>query len=282
MGTLDGKTILVTGANAGIGRESALEFARRGAHVVLLCRSVEKGEAALNAVRQVGRGDLVQCDLASLKSVDQAAKEVLDRFDRLDVLLNNAGLFVAKCEHSVDGFELTFATNHLGPFLLTSRLLDRLKATKGARIINVSSEAHRTAIPNLDDVRGTDGYNAMVAYGNSKLFNICHANALARRLKDDDVTANSLHPGVVKSNFGGEKGWMSAFYKVAAPFIKNSEDGAATSIFLATSPSVAGVTGKFFANCKPRQPRKRARDEAFQEQLWTLSESLIEESLGGR
>lgn len=279
MGTLDGKTMIVTGANAGIGKEAARALAARGAHVVMVCRNPDKGKAALDDIQQVGEASLVLCDLSSMKSVEDAAEEILQTYDRIDVLLNNAGLILPSREESVDGYELTFATNHLGPFHLTRRLLDRLRADGGGRIVNVSSDAHRAAIPDLDDLQSEKRYVSMVVYGNSKLYNIWMTHALDRRLKDAPVTVNALHPGVVKSSFGDESKLMSAFYKVATPFIKNAKEGAATSIFLAASDAVANVSGKYFANEKERSPRALAHDKEKEEALWSKSEALVDAAL---
>lgn len=279
MGSLDGKTIVVTGANAGIGKEAALELARRGAHIVMVCRNPDKGKAALEEVQDVGDASLVLCDLSSLKSVDAAADEILETVSRIDVLLNNAGLILPSREESVDGYELTFATNHLGPFHLTRRLLDRIKEGDGGRIVNVSSDAHRAAIPDLDDLQSEKRYVSMVVYGNSKLYNIWMTHALDRRLQDAPVTVNALHPGVVKSSFGDESKLMSAFYKVATPFIKNAKEGAATSIYLAASDAVANVSGKYFANEKERKPRALAHDKEKEEALWSKSEAMVDATL---
>ncbi len=279
MRALDGKTVIVTGANAGIGKEAALALAERGAHVVMVCRNPQKGEAALNEVRAKGSAELVLCDLSKLQSVEAAATELLDKCDRVDVLLNNAGLILPQREVSADGYELTFATNHLGPFHLTQRLIEKLKENGGGRIVNVSSDAHRAAIPDLNDLQSTKRYVSMVAYGNSKLFNIWMTHALHRRYAKAGVTANALHPGVVKSNFGDESKMMSAFYKIATPFIKNSKEGAATSIFLSASPAVDGVSGRYFANQKERRPRALAKNEEKEEELWEKSEALVAAAL---
>ena len=242
---MNGKTVLVTGANQGIGKASAIALARLGARVILLARNAEKGKAALAEVQAASPNrdaDLVVADLSSQMDIRRAAAEVRSRTSRLDVLLNNAGLYVPERHETPDGFEETFGVNHLGPFLLTHELLDLLKSSAPARIVTVSSEAHRGASMAWDDLQyATHRYRGFKVYGQSKLANILFTYELARRLEGTGVTANTLHPGVIASGFGQTyPGALSFMVKIARPFLLTSEEGARTSVHLASSPEVLG------------------------------------------
>lgn len=278
---MEGKTVLVTGANQGIGKATAIALAHQGAQVVILSRNPEKGRAALADVQAASRSgvkaELLVADLASLSDMRRAAAEFRARHKRLDVLVNNAGLFVPERHVTVDGIEETFAVNHLAPFLLTNELLDLLKASGPARIVNVSSEAHRHASMHWADLQfATHRYKGFRAYGQSKLANILFTYELARRLEGTGVTANALHPGVVASGFGQTyPGAMSFLVKVAKPFLLTNEQGARTSIHLASSPEVEGVTGKYFAKCRPVRSNAVSYDEASQKKLWSLSVEML-------
>ncbi|RSK46081.1 SDR family oxidoreductase [Hymenobacter perfusus] len=275
---------LVTGATSGIGEVTARELVQQGYHVVLLARNATKAARTrqqLQKLAQPGtRVDVLLCDLSDLSQVRRAAEEFNQRYARLDVLVNNAGLvFGAERETSVNGHEMTLATNHLGPFLLTSLLLEKLRQSSAARIINVASMAHKFAKPDLADLNATRSYSPMRAYANSKLFNILFTQELARQLRQrsiSNITTNSLHPGVVASNFGSNSTWFTrAFYKAAAPFMTTSEDGAQTSIYLATSPEVADISGGYFAKKKPEPVKSEFNTEANVQQLWQQSEQLV-------
>lgn len=283
MGTMDGKVVLVTGSNSGIGKVTATALAKMGATVLMGVRNREKGEAARRDVQaQSGSSkvELVLGDVSSLASVRAMAADVLQRTQRLDVLVNNAGLILGDRRVSVDGYELTFATNHLGPFLLTTLLLDRLKATGNARVVNVSSMAHMRAFRGMrfDDLQAERGYSSMETYGRSKLANILFTRELAKRLAGSGVTTNSLHPGLVATKFAGEgdaPGLFGWFYE-AMPFIMlTPERGATASIHLASSPNVADVSGKFFVGRKPAWCAPWARNDAAAARLWEVSEQLI-------
>ena len=275
---MQGKTVLITGANQGIGKASALELARRGAKVVLVSRNEAKGKAALEEVRAAAKGEaplLLVADLASLADVRRLAADFRKQHDKLDVLLNNAGLIVPTRQTTADGFEETFAVNHLAPFVLTGELVDLLKKTPGSRIVNVSSEAHRRGTIYWDDIELREGYGSFKAYSQSKLANVLFTYELSRRLVGTGVTANCLHPGVVGSGFGQTyKGAFSILVRLGKPFLLSNEAGARTSIYLASSPDVAGVTGKYFDKCKPSRSNAVSYDEASWARLWEVSEAM--------
>jgi NAD(P)-dependent dehydrogenase (short-subunit alcohol dehydrogenase family) len=277
------EVVVITGGNAGIGKEAAAGLAQAGATVVITSRDRERGETArAEIVERAGKDvDVMNLDLASFASVRRFAGDFLDRYDRLDVLLNNAGLILSHRSETEDGFETTFGVNHLGHFLLTSLLVERLKANdRGARVINVSSVAHKGARDGLDfdDLQSTKGYAAMPVYSRSKLANIYFTRELARRLDGDGVTVNALHPGFVRSEFarGGDTG---AFYSIgvrlASPFAISPKRGARTSIYLAASPEVDGVTGEYFYKCRPAAISTAARDDDAARRLWDVSEELV-------
>jgi NAD(P)-dependent dehydrogenase (short-subunit alcohol dehydrogenase family) len=277
---MQGKIVLVTGANQGIGKATAIGLARQGARVVLVSRNADKGRAALADVRAAsatGDAQLIVADLSSQADVRRAAAELRTHHARLDVLVNNAGVFVPARHETVDGLEETFAVNHLAPFLLTTELLDLLKASAPSRIVTVSSEVHSGAKMAWDDLQfATQRYGGMKAYGQSKLANVLFTYELARRLEGSGVTANALHPGVIASGFGQTyPGAMSFFVKVARPFLLTAEEGAKTSIYLASSPAVEGVTGQYLSKCKPVKSNAVSYDEASQRKLWALSLELV-------
>jgi NAD(P)-dependent dehydrogenase (short-subunit alcohol dehydrogenase family) len=277
---MQGKTVVVTGATQGIGYEAARAIARLGARVILTARDRARGERAASTISAESGAtvELVLCDFASLASIRAAAAEVRERASALHVLLNNAGALYLERRESVDGLELTFATNHLGYFLFTRLLEELLVRSAPARIVNVASAAHRVARrgPSFDDLERRRGYSGFRVYGETKLMNILFTRELARRLAGTGVTANSLHPGVIASGFGtnnrGVLGWLmrhATRYVFSTP-----EEGAATSVFLCTSPEVEGVTGKYFARCREVRPRPQAEDDEAARRLWELSERL--------
>ncbi len=273
---MQGKTVLITGANQGIGKASAVALGKLGARLVIVCRNRQKGRAAVTEIQQSGASDveLIVGDMSSQADIRRVADEFKARSDRLDVLLNNAGVLVTTKRTTVDGIEETFAINHLGYFLLTHLLLDTLKASAPSRIVSVSSEAHRRVPMRWDDLefKKTE-YSSFAAYGQSKLANILFTRELARRLEGTQVTANCLHPGVVATGFGStDGGVMSVVMKVASPFLITPEKGARTSIFLASSPDVQGVSGKYFDKCKEKQPSPEALAAGAPERLWAISE----------
>src|ERR1700734_1969916 len=280
---MQGKTVVVTGGNSGIGFETAAALASMGARVVVTARNADKGRAAVAAITQrlprEGRVQLVGFDLADLASVRQGAAEILDQAPRIDVLVNNAGLVLTERAETVDGYEATFAINHLGPFLLTNLLLQRMVASQPSRVVNVASTAHNAArkgIP-FDDLQSTARYRGMRVYGQSKLANILFTLELARRYEGRGLTANSLHPGTVRTGYGGDgdaRGLLGFGIKIASPFFLSAAKGARTSIYLASSPEVEGVSGGYFVKCKPRQPRRWAQDPEAARRPWQGSEDV--------
>jgi NAD(P)-dependent dehydrogenase (short-subunit alcohol dehydrogenase family) len=284
---MQGKTVVVTGGNSGIGFETAAALAEMGARVVVTARNADKGRAAVgriteraDAAGKEGGAQLVVFDLAELASVRRGAGEILEQAPRIDVLVNNAGIVLSERTETVDGLESTLAINHLGPFLLTNLLADRIGASPPARIVNVSSSAHaaaRKGIP-FDDLQSERRYRTMRVYGQSKLANILFTLELARRLQGTGVTANSLHPGTVRTGYGADgdtTGYLAFGLKISRPFFLSPAQGARTSIYLASSPEVEGVSGEYFVKCKPRQPKRWARDPEAAEQLWQVSEELV-------
>lgn len=279
-----GKVFLITGGNTGIGKATAVALARTGATVVFTSRSREKGERALADIRRESGNTAVACmhlDLASLASIREFAGEFLATYPRLDVLVLNAGLMVGDRTETADGFETTFGVNHLGHFALTGLLLARLKQSAPARIVVVSSDAHRSARGGLDfnDLHARAGYNAWVAYGRSKLANLLFTLELAERLRGSGVTVNALHPGVVATEFGAAEdagrliGLLIRAFRWA---MVTADKGARTSVYLATSPEVEGVSGLFYSRCKPKRPRRAALNCEMARRLWQVSEELTD------
>lgn len=277
---LDGKVCLITGATGGIGQETAKALARLGATLVLSGRDKARTEATVAAVRDAApqaRVETLLADLSSLSSVRSLAEGFRERHPRLDILVNNAGLIIDRRQVTVDGYEATFATNHLSHFLLTHLLRDLLVASGPARIINVSSEGHRFARSDfLDDPQTAHRrYDGIRVYGNAKLSNILFSKGLTKRLAGTQVTANALHPGAVRTGFGhNSQGFFRHLMKLGAPFMISPEKGARTSVYLAASAEVAGVSGEYFIKCRKAKPSSAARDEALAERLWQVSEQL--------
>ncbi|HEY5244321.1 MAG TPA: SDR family oxidoreductase [Acidimicrobiales bacterium] len=280
---MTGKTVVITGGSSGIGLETAVALAGAGADTIITARDRGRGEAALADVRRRSgndRVDLVVFDLGRLASVREGAAAILDRGPRLDVLVNNAGLVLTDRQETVDGYEATFAINHLGPFLLTELLRDRLEASAPARVVTVASTAHQAARHGLDfdDLQSTNHYRALPVYGASKLANILFTTELARRLDGTGVTANCLHPGTVATGYGRDgdtRGFLAFGVKVIKPFVLSPERGAVTSVYLASSPAVADVTGRYFVKCRAREPSAAARDADAARRLWEVSETLV-------
>jgi NAD(P)-dependent dehydrogenase (short-subunit alcohol dehydrogenase family) len=282
-GAMDGKTVVITGGNAGIGKETAVGLAERGAKVVITSRDEGRGAAALDAIRTRSGSDTVEVmelDLADTASIRAFAAAVLERLPRIDVLVNNAGLVVGRRQETKDGFELTFGVNHLGHFLLTELLLDRLKQSAPSRIVVVSSHAHKQARKGLDfdDLLAQKRYRSFSVYGKTKLANILFTRELARRLEGTGVTVNALHPGFVASRFGrdGDIGWMGNLgMPLVRPFAISPQQGARTSIHLASAPELDGISGEYFYKCALSTPSAAARDDAAASRLWQASEQLL-------
>lgn len=276
---MQGKTVVITGATSGIGEGTALALATQGADLAITCRSPERGEATKRRIEaSVGREcvQLFDCDFERLEDVRGAAIRIRETLPKIDVLLNNAGITMLRREETQDGFEKTFAVNHLAPFLLTKELLPKVLETPGARIVNVSSEAHRFAQFDLDDLQSEKKYSSMRVYGGSKLANIFFTNELARRLEGQDIKTWSLHPGAVATRLGANNGGIAKFLlPVLALFFKTPEQGAATSIRLASDPTLDAPNGTYFADEKPKQTSERARGQEEAEALWEASEELV-------
>jgi retinol dehydrogenase-12 len=277
--SLRGKLCLVTGANSGIGKATALGLARLGATVVLACRNSERGSAAKRDIVEESASrdvSLAVVDLANLDSVRSFANDFRHKFSRLDVLVNNAGIYSSKRVVTVDGFESTFQVNYLGHFLLTNLLLGLLKARAPSRIVNVSSEAHRTGHINFDDLQGQRRYRGWTAYAESKLANILFTHELALRLEGTGVTVNSIHPGTVRTNFARSNGGIIGLgVKLFAPFMLSSEEGAKTVVWLASAPHLQQVTGKYFANQSERFSSRESYDTEVAKRLWEVSGELV-------
>jgi retinol dehydrogenase 12 len=273
--SMHGKTVLVTGASSGIGLWTARGLAAKGAKVVLLCRDGQRGEAARETIRAAVPGadtELLLADLYTMAEVRRAAAEYKQRFTRLDVLVNNAGLIHGKRELTADGFERTFALNHLAPFLLTHELQDLLIKSAPSRVVTVASMAHKFGRLELDNLQSEKSFAEFKSYGTSKLCNILFSNQLARKLAGTGVTSNALHPGSVASNFGVSGGWFLRIgTRIGAPFLTSAEKGARTSIYLASSPEVAQATGGYYAKSKLARTTRFAQSGEDAQALWDAS-----------
>ena len=286
--TMTGKTVIITGANTGIGKETAVDLARRGATVIMACRDLKRSKIALDEiVKRTGSSNVIlkYLDLASMKSIHEFAKYINKNVAKLHVLINNAGLIsTPERQETEDGFEQTIAVNHLGHFLLTNLLLDLLKRSAPSRVVVVSSGAHHGFLTSrspflFDNMQSKISYNNWKAYGQSKLANILFTRELARRLNGTGVTANSLHPGAVTTELGRHLGYskivQNVLLHVASLVLKTSEEGAQTTIHLAVSEEVEGTSGKYFADCKEQEPAKTAQDDAAAAKLWHISAELV-------
>ncbi len=272
------KVALITGPTSGIGKVTALELAKRGFDLILVARNAQKADELQMEIGDKAETTFVECDLASLASVRDAVEHIKANHSRIDVLINNAGLMMDHEVITKDGIEMTFEVNHLGHFLLTNGLIDLLKAGKNARIIHVSSDAHRFGKFRIDQLVRPEKFSSWVTYGNSKLANILFSNELARRLQPLGITSNALHPGGVATSFGSDSSGLSKIMMwLARPFFKSPEEGAQTSIYLATSPDVLTVTGKYFSDMKQKSPHKDAQSQFLATKLWELSETLVKD-----
>lgn len=274
---MEGRVVLVTGANSGIGRVSARQLAGMGAHVLMACRDEARGREALAEVQAAGSAELCRCDLSSLTDIRLFAAELLAAQPRLHVLLNNAGAYQAERRETADGLELSFGANHLGPFLLTNLLLPRLRESGGARIVNVASGAHRLGRVRLDDLQWKHRrYQGFLAYADSKLMNILFTRELSRRLQGSGVTANSLHPGAIRSGFAvNDRGAFARLTALLGPLFLSSEEGAATQVYLCSAPELEGRSGEYFSNRRPKRPWPQARNDEMAARLWEVSVELV-------
>lgn len=278
MTDLKGKTVLVTGATAGIGRETALGLAKLNAHVIIVGRNAEKTRKVCDELKAATGNqqiDFLLADLSKLAEIRKLAAEFLARFGTLNILVNNVGAVNLSRVVTDEGFELTFVMNHLGPFLLTKLLLPALEKGAPARIVNVSSDAHRGASLDFGDLQLERGYSSFSAYGRSKLMNILFTRELARRVASQRITANALHPGMVASDFMKKPGFVGAVGNAfMSVFGITTEKGARTSLFLAASPKIEGTSGRYFAKSKAVTPSRQAQDDEAAKRLWEFSESL--------
>jgi NAD(P)-dependent dehydrogenase (short-subunit alcohol dehydrogenase family) len=272
------KVILITGATSGIGKSAGFGLAKTGAVVVIVARDKNKGEKVRQEIiEQSGNKNihLLVSDLSLMRSVRGLAEEFKNKFDRLDVLINNAGGIFGKRILTEEGLEYTFALNHIAYFLLTNLLLDILKKSAPSRIINVASEGHRFHGIDLENLQGEKGYSGLRAYDQSKLCNILFTYELSRRLEETGVTANCLHPGMVDSNFGSTASfWFRLLVKIGKPILITPERAARAIIYFATSPEVAHVTGKYFIGRRPAESSKVSYNREIQRRLWEISESI--------
>jgi NAD(P)-dependent dehydrogenase (short-subunit alcohol dehydrogenase family) len=277
-GGMEGKVVLITGGTSGIGRAAATALAAMGAEVLVTGRGRERGEPAVEEIRDTSGNEkvsLMLADLAVQAEVRGLAEEFRGRYDRLDVLVNNAGLIQSRRAETPDGLELTLAVNHLAPFLLTNLLLDLLKESAPSRIITVSSEARRGAEIDFDDLQSERRYRAFKVYGMTKLANILFTYELAGRLEGTGVVANCLHPGAVNTNFGkNDRGVGTLLFRAFKPFMRSPDQGADTLIYLASSPEAGNMTGRYLTDRKVVSSFEEPHDEATRKRLWEVSEEL--------
>jgi len=273
------KLFLITGATSGIGKAAAQAIAAQGGRVVIVGRNPQKTAATVAEIKQISGNPAVEyllADLSSMQETRSLAQQFQQKFDRLDVLVNNAGGFFMRRQETVDGLEMTFALNHLSYFLLTNLLLDTLKASTPSRIVNVSSGAESGAKPDWDDLQTTRKYRGFQAYACSKRFNLYFTYELARRLEGTGVTVNAMHPGMVATSMwtnltGPLAGLIAPIMRRA---MKSPEKGAETAVYLATSPEVEGVTGKYFVDMQPKYSSRASQDPEAAQRLWQISEEL--------
>ncbi|MEJ2707627.1 MAG: SDR family oxidoreductase [Anaerolineales bacterium] len=275
---MKGQVCMVTGATSGIGEVTARELAARGAEVVVVSRNAQKCQNTVSQIRKhTGNPavDYMLADLSSQSQIRRLVKEFKPRFPRLDVLVNNAGAFFLRRQESEDGLEKTWALDHLNYFLLTNLLLDMLKSSAPARIVNVASESHRRADIHFDDLDLEDGYSGMRAYGQAKLGNVLFTYELARRLEGSGVTVNAVHPGFVATNIGSDNGWLvNQVMNVVHLFGRSPQKGAETVVYLASSPEVEGVSGKYFFDKQPIESSPVSYDRRTAQRLWQVSAQM--------
>jgi NAD(P)-dependent dehydrogenase (short-subunit alcohol dehydrogenase family) len=276
---MQGKMVVITGGTSGIGQVAAERLAAMGARIVLVARSQSRGEASLARLREIAPGvkhSIYYGDLSQLAELRRVGGEIAAAEPRIDVLINNAGAVFSPRQVTEDGLERTFATNHLSYFVLTQLLREQLGATGAARVVNTSSHAHYRAKIDFDDLQMQNKYSPIRAYGVSKLCNILFTRGLARRLAGTGITANSLHPGFVKTRIGDDgTGFVAALFRLMKTFAITPEKGAETIVYLASSDDVAKTSGLYFYKCKPVEPSKLAQDDAAAERLWEYTDRLL-------
>ncbi len=270
---MEGKICIITGANSGIGKATAIILAKMNTTIVMLCRNKERGEQAQKEIIELTGNndiDLLICDLSSQKEIRNFVLEFKSKYQNLHVLINNAGVMLSKKNISVDGFEMNFAVNHLAPFLLTNLLLDILKKSAPSRIINVGSAAHRMGKIDFEDLQRENKKGRPIGlYGSSKLAMTLVSYELSKKLEKFNVTVNVVHPGLINTNLGRDSSSTSKGF--ARKFFKSPEIGAETSIYLASSPEVEGITGKYFAKKKAKPSSKESYNEEYAKRLWDIS-----------
>ncbi len=276
---MQGKICVVTGANSGLGKATSHKLAEMNAHVIMVCRNKEKGMKALEEIKEATGNnsiDLMICDFASRKSIHKFAEDYKLKYKRLDALIINHGIFNLKLQRTDDGIESMFAVNHLGSFLLMNLLLEIIKASSPSRIIIVSSDIYKQVRKmNLHDYNFEKRkFRGFIAYAESKLYSIMISNLLSDKLKETDVTINSVHPGFTKTNMGMNNRMYKIFYPLLGIFAKTPEKGAQTSIYLASSPEVEGISGRHFINKKQTETNEISQNKEFQQELWQLSKRL--------
>lgn len=276
------KTAVVTGANSGMGYVTARSLAEKGYRVLMVCRNLQKAEHAQQTIKQWANNSNVHyyiCDLSDVKAVKQLTTSIIAEYPVIDVLINNAGLYIDKRQTSAQGYELTFATNHLSYYAMAVGLLPALKAATKARIVNVASEAQQYGKLNFDDVHLNKTYKPMLAYGNSKLYNIMFTFQLAEELKETSVTANCMHPGGVRTNFAkGSGGLVGFIFNVLGFLLRTPEKGADTIVWLATSDDVAGISGKYFYDRKEMKAQSDAYNKLHRQTLWNITNKYYEQN----
>lgn len=280
---LDGRTVMITGGNTGIGKETAVDMARRGARVILACRDMDRANNAAEYIKKKSGNDNVivkKLDLASLQSVRQLAEDVLASEERLDILINNAGIMSCPEWKTEDGFEMQFGVNHLGHFLLTNCLLDLLKKSTPSRIVNVSSLAHERGQIDFDDINQEKEYKPWKSYSQSKLANVLFTKELANKLQGSGVTTYSLHPGVIRTELGRHFWpkiplWKRVVYTPLMFFIKSPTEGAQTTIYCAVEESLQNDSGLYYSDCAPKTAAPQGLDDEAAKKLWDVSASMV-------
>ncbi|KAF7655464.1 hypothetical protein LDENG_00055640 [Lucifuga dentata] len=275
---LDGKTVLITGANTGIGKETALDLAMRGARVIMACRNVEKGEKAAASIRAAyanAKVEVRELDLADTYSIRAFSQKFVREVSQLHILINNAGVMMCPYTKTTDGFEMHIGVNHLGHFLLTYLLIGLLKRSAPARIVVVSSLGHNFGWIRFHDLHSLGSYNSGLAYCQSKLANVLFARELARRLKGSNVTVNSVHPGTVNSDLTRHSTLMAILFTVFSMFLKTPREGAQTSIYCAVAEELHSISGKHFSDCAPAFVAPQGRSEETARRLWDTSCELL-------
>ncbi len=278
------KVILVTGANSGMGKATAAKLADTGARVIMLCRDMARGEAALREVSEQNSArklELMLCDLGDMRDIRRFTDEFKERYGRLDILVNNAGVITLDRRETKDGFELQFGVNHLGHFLLTLRLIDIMPEHSGARIVVVGSGAHKAGRIHFNDINLKKGYNVVSAYGQAKLANLLFTRELAKRLDGKGITVNCAHPGAVATSMGVDRktGFGKTITGLLKPLFQTPELGSRTALYLALDPAVRDITGEYFYKCKRAKSSKASKNEELARKLFELSEKLTDEHI---